>query len=119
MGYAAHGSPSFHGASSSLALEEALVLVTLLSRTTSRSNVPGVLRAYDEVCRPRADFVARASTEIDGLMTGGAPGVGLDPSLLAKALDQKWDVIESLDIKAYCIAALAGMDRHSPLPRQW
>ncbi|WP_234038590.1 NAD(P)/FAD-dependent oxidoreductase, partial [Erythrobacter sp. YJ-T3-07] len=72
---AAHGMLSSHETLSGLALEEALILVTLLGRVTSRFDVSSALRAYDEVCRPRAELVMRASCDIVLLMTGRAPGV--------------------------------------------
>lgn len=119
IGETAHGTSSFNDSSSSLAMEEALVLVALLSRTTSRSSVPAALRAYDEICRPRAEIVSRAAADVTLLATGQAPGVGLDPNLLARNLEQKLNIIESLDITAHCLAALTAMDHHCQLARGW
>ncbi|KAK6081498.1 mannitol 1-phosphate dehydrogenase [Seiridium cupressi] len=116
---AAHGMFSFHGASLSLALEEVLILLNLLGRSTSRSAVPSALRAYDEMCRPRAELFIRANADIGLLMAGRAPGIGLDPVLLAKTLKQKWNVVNSLDINAYCMAAIAAMDGSQPIHMQW
>ncbi|ETS77718.1 hypothetical protein PFICI_09780 [Pestalotiopsis fici W106-1] len=112
---AAHGSSSSASlyCPSNTALEEALILSTLLGRTTSRAHVAAALRAYDEVCRPRAELVMRTSADIGMLLSGCGPGVGLDPGRLAEALEQAFGMIEGLDIKAYCIMAIEIMDRLS------
>ncbi|KAI0130540.1 hypothetical protein BJ170DRAFT_594049 [Xylariales sp. AK1849] len=111
VGDAAHGLLSYQGAASSVAMEEALILSTLLGRTTSTSDVAAALRAFDQVCRPRAERVVRASFDVGLLMTGRAPGIGLDPTLLAKTLQQKWDCIENFDINAYRTEAISSMDQ--------
>ncbi|KAH6645988.1 hypothetical protein BKA67DRAFT_663862 [Truncatella angustata] len=119
MGDAAHGMLSSHEALSGLAFEEVLILVTLLGRTTSRSSISSALRAYDEVCRPRAETVISAAHDISLLMTGRAPGIGLNPVPLAEALRQKWGSIENLNLNAHCMAALGAMNRNSPPMEQW
>jgi salicylate hydroxylase len=121
---AAHGSSSSSSSSLAngpavLALEEALVLSTLLGRATSRADVPAALRAYDEVCRPRAELVMRASADAALLLTGRGPGVGLDPARLAAALEAALGVVENLDIKAYCLVAIEIMDRLSHARHHW
>lgn len=116
---AAHGMFSFHGAASSVVMEEALILTTLLGKATSKFDVSAALKAYDEVCRPRAELVIRATSDISLLMTGRAPGIGLDPVLIAKTLEQKWDIIENFDINAHCMAAIRAMDRNLSVGRQW
>ncbi|KAK6222017.1 hypothetical protein LQW54_001240 [Pestalotiopsis sp. IQ-011] len=104
---------------SSTAMEEALILTTLLGRTTSRADILAALRAYDELCRPRAELVMRAAADSATLLTGRGPGVGLDPDLLGKALEQSYSTIENLDIEAYCMMAIESMDRWSHASYRW
>ncbi|KAI1864019.1 uncharacterized protein JN550_009039 [Neoarthrinium moseri] len=119
VGDAAHGGLSLQGSACDIAVEEALVLSTLLGRAQSKSAVPTALRAFDEVCRPRAELVIRASFDINLLLTGRAPGIGLDPVLLANTLRQKWDMIENIDINAHCLKAMNSMDHQIVMGRGW
>lgn len=61
----------------------------------------------------------RAATDIGTLLTGRGPGVGLDPGLLGKVLEQSYNTIENLDVKAYCMMAIESMDRWSHASYRW
>ncbi|KAI0172931.1 FAD/NAD(P)-binding domain-containing protein [Hypoxylon sp. FL1284] len=111
MGDSAQSMLPFQGASTCIAIEEALVLSTLLGRLPARSAIPAALQAYDRVCRPRAELATRSSAETGFLMTGRAPGVGLDADMLQLRIHHKWDFLLDLDIDAHCATAVAVMDR--------
>ncbi|KAK7750150.1 hypothetical protein SLS62_007899 [Diatrype stigma] len=83
-------SPSTASTTTTLAIEEALVLSTLLGAAGPRSDsttnaIPAALRAFEAVCRPRARRAARLACETTALLAGCAPGVGLDAGKLAGA----------------------------------
>ncbi|KAI1505963.1 hypothetical protein F5X99DRAFT_427854 [Biscogniauxia marginata] len=111
IGDAAHSMHLFPGASVVLGLEEALVLSTLLGRIPSRETIPAALKAFDHVCRPRAEQAMQHSSECGLLLTGKAPGIGLDADLLAQHLKGKWDFLVNVDIEALQSAAVNTMDQ--------
>lgn len=111
IGDSAHAMLGFQGGGVTIAIEEALVLSTLMSRVGSHSDIPFALRAYDLICRPRAEHAARASQETGLLCSGGMPGVGLDGRLLAEQLGAKWDFLHDVDIEAHRSRAVQAMEQ--------
>ncbi|KAI1391791.1 FAD/NAD(P)-binding domain-containing protein [Hypoxylon trugodes] len=93
IGDSAHSMLPFQDASVSIALEEALILSTLLGRLPSKEAIPAALQAYDHVCRPRAEQAAESSAETGFLVTGRATGVGLDANLLQQHLWHKYEFL--------------------------
>ncbi|KAL7621675.1 hypothetical protein AAE478_009002 [Parahypoxylon ruwenzoriense] len=110
MGDSAHSMPPFQGADVGIAIEEALVLSALLGRLPSKAAIPAALRAYDQACRPRAERAARTSYETGLLVTGRAPGVGLDAERLQRGLRRKWEFMLDVDGEALRDAAVGVMD---------
>lgn len=111
IGDAAHGLLPYQAASSSATMEQVLILSTLLGRITSRSDIAPALQAFDEICRPRAQEIEQASLGVELLFTGRAPGVGLEPQLLARSLKQKWDCIQDFDVEGTRHEAIDAMER--------
>ncbi|KAI1765793.1 FAD/NAD(P)-binding domain-containing protein [Hypoxylon sp. FL1150] len=111
IGDSAHSMLPFQGASVSIAIEEALILSSLLGRLPSKAAIPAALQAYDQVCRPRADLAAKSSAKTGFLVTGRGPGVGLDADLLQHQLRHKWDFLLEIDIDARRAAANVIMDQ--------
>ncbi|XXH02230.1 hypothetical protein Hte_008598 [Hypoxylon texense] len=111
VGDSAHSMLAFQGASVCIAIEEALVLSTLLGRLPSKAAIPAALQAYDQVCRPRAELAAQSSAETGFLVTGRGPGVGLDAGLLQGQLLHKWDYLLDVDIDAQRATASMIMDQ--------
>ncbi|KAI6089208.1 FAD/NAD(P)-binding domain-containing protein [Hypoxylon rubiginosum] len=111
IGDSAHSMLPFQGASVSIAIEEALILSSLLGRLPSKAAIPAALQAYDQVCRPRAELATRSSAETGFLVTGRGPSVGLDADLLQHQLRHKWDFLLEVDIDAYRAAANVVMDQ--------
>ncbi|KAH9897122.1 FAD/NAD(P)-binding domain-containing protein [Xylariomycetidae sp. FL2044] len=106
VGDSAHAMLPFHGVSTTIEVEEALILSTLLGRLSTRSAVPAALQAFDRVCRPRAELVVRASQQCGMLLTGSAPGVGVDANLITERLGALCDGIASVDVNAQRQAAV-------------
>ncbi|KAI1452316.1 FAD/NAD(P)-binding domain-containing protein [Annulohypoxylon moriforme] len=111
VGDTAHSMPPFQGASVGIAIEEALILTTLLSRLPSKAAIPAALQAYDQVCRPRAEHAARSSTETGFLVTGRAPGIGLDADLLQQHMGNKFDFMLDGDSDTHRATASLIMDQ--------
>ncbi|KAI1372481.1 FAD/NAD(P)-binding domain-containing protein [Hypoxylon crocopeplum] len=111
IGDSAHSMLPFQGASVAIAIEEALVLSTLLGRLPSKTAIPAALQAFDRACRPRAEQAARSSAETGLLVTGRAPGVGLDADLLQQHLRRNWEFLLDVDVDAIRATANAIMDQ--------
>ncbi|KAI0010784.1 FAD/NAD(P)-binding domain-containing protein [Xylariaceae sp. FL0662B] len=111
IGDSAQSMLPFQDASTTIAIEQAFILSTLLGRLSSKAAIPAALQAFDQVCRPRAEHAARSSFEAGYLMTGQVPGVGLDATLLQRALQHKWGFLRDFDIEARRAAAIDFMDR--------
>ncbi|KAK8023925.1 salicylate hydroxylase [Apiospora rasikravindrae] len=98
LGGAAHAASPYHGASGGLTLEQAMVLATLLGHSASsgvgirgftksghsvEASLPYyALKAYDAVCRPRADQVVQAASDVANTLLGrggGGQSRDLDP----------------------------------------
>ncbi|KAI2619822.1 FAD/NAD(P)-binding domain-containing protein [Hypomontagnella submonticulosa] len=111
IGDSAHSMLPFQGASVCIAIEEALILSTLLGRLPSKAAIPAALQAFDQICRPRAEQAARSSTDTGFLVTGRAPGIGLDADLIQQQLRHKYDFLLNVDIDAQRAAANILMDQ--------
>ncbi|KAI2470689.1 FAD/NAD(P)-binding domain-containing protein [Annulohypoxylon bovei var. microspora] len=111
IGDSAQSMPPFQGASIGIAIEEALILTTLLGRLPSKAAIPAALQAYDQVCRPRAERAARSSAETGLLVTGRAPGVGLNADLLQQHMMHKFDFLLDVDNDTHTATANMIMDQ--------
>ena len=92
------------------------MLSTLLGRATAGSpsgQVEAALRAFDAVCRPRAELVARSGFETSALLAGSAPGVGLaNPAALAAGLERtECAILHRFEVQAHLAAAVGTMDQ--------
>ena len=59
MGDAAHASTPWQGQGASQAVEDALVLETLLGKVKDAKHIPNALAAYDQVRRPRTQRIGK------------------------------------------------------------
>ncbi|OTB09868.1 hypothetical protein K445DRAFT_17229 [Daldinia sp. EC12] len=119
IGDSAHSMLPFQDASISVSIEEALILSTLLGRLPSKAAIPAALRAFDQVCRPRAEQAARLSAETGLLITGRAPGIGLNADLLQQNLNHKFDFLLNVDIETNQATAVMIMDQLLGIGASW
>ncbi|KAI1658595.1 FAD/NAD(P)-binding domain-containing protein [Daldinia decipiens] len=119
IGDSAHSMLPFQGASISLSIEEALLLSTLLGRLSSKAAIPAALRAFDQLCRPRAEQATRLSAETGLLIAGRAPGIGLNADLLQHHLRHKFEFLLNVDIEAHRTAAVSIMDQLLGVGAAW
>ncbi|OTA96764.1 hypothetical protein M434DRAFT_392468 [Hypoxylon sp. CO27-5] len=119
IGDSAHSMLPFQGANVSIAIEEALILSTLLGRLPSKAAIPAALQAYDRVCRPRAEQAARSSAESGLLVTGRAPRVGLDADLIQHQILHKFEFLLDVNINELQAAANMIMDQLLQTETAW
>ncbi|KAI1322162.1 FAD/NAD(P)-binding domain-containing protein [Xylariaceae sp. FL0255] len=91
MGDAAFSSVSMQGGNMTIQLEQAVILTTLLGRVGSRADIPAALKAYDQVCRPRAEASAKYSARGSVIITGRDPEVGHDLRRVGTTFQRHWE----------------------------
>ncbi|CAJ2503420.1 Uu.00g108140.m01.CDS01 [Anthostomella pinea] len=111
IGDSAYAMMVHQGAGAIIALEEALVLSTLLGRASSREAIPAALQAFDRTCRPRAEHAAQYSAHLGLVFTGRHPSVGPDAGLIAQELQRRWVFLAQTDVEAQRAAAVGLMDQ--------
>lgn len=109
MGDAAHAMTPWQGSGAGQAIEDAMILQTLLREVREPGQLDAAFRAYDEVRRPRTQRVVASSKVSGGIMCGRGDGIGLDVEKLREALPVRWKFIHELDMKEHNKAALAAM----------
>ena len=111
IGDAAHAMLPFLGAGAGQGLEDALVLVKLLSHPkTNLDNLEEVLETYDSVCRPRANMILERSTSM-GLVFSCLGPRGATKEGIKKDLEEKWDDIWRHDVLKDVDASVASLEK--------
>ena len=82
MGDAAHASTPYQGAGAGQAIEDALILETVLGKITHPAQLSNALKAFDAVRRPRSQKCVRTSMEAGEI-------IGMKPSLVGNPPDLK------------------------------
>ncbi|KAK4692408.1 salicylate hydroxylase, partial [Lecanoromycetidae sp. Uapishka_2] len=101
LGDAAHATTPFQGQGAGQAIEDALVLSTLLSKINNpASEIPNAFTAYDQVRRPRSQRVVKTSREAGDLYGMKAPNVGDDLGKMAEAMATRMHWIWQRDMSA-------------------
>lgn len=107
MGDAAHAMTPWQGAGAGAALEDAMILDTLLQAIRDPHQIGNAFEAYDQVRRPRTQNLVDSSRITGRIFCGRGPGIGLDPEQLQESLSSRWDWIFALDMKKHKEEALA------------
>lgn len=110
MGDAAHATTPFQGQGAAQAIEDALVLETLLGRTKKAELLPNVFAAFDQVRRPRSQRIIVTSREAAQLMGMKQEGVGDDLKKMKAKLDTRMHWIWDRDMVAQNNAAIKLME---------
>lgn len=106
VGDAAHAMTPYHGAGAGQAIEDVMILETLLGEVKKPSQLDAAVKAYDEVRRPRAQLVVQSSNSTGRIMCGQGPDVGLDVDKLRAALGSRWDFLHEFNQKEHKKRAL-------------
>ncbi|KID82874.1 salicylate hydroxylase [Metarhizium guizhouense ARSEF 977] len=112
MGDAAHATTPWQGYGLGLAIEDAVILSTLLTETSSCRGINTAFKAYDAVRRPRCQMLIDSSRGTGRILCGQDGYAGLEPGRLNEVLASRWDFIHGLDIEAHkqdALDALKGL----------
>lgn len=109
MGDAAHAMTPWQGSGAGQAIEDAMILETLLATVQRPAQLEAAFEAYDKVRRPRTQQIVASSSVTGRIMSGMDTKVGLDPDKLREALEPRWGFILDFDIKKHKEEALAAL----------
>ncbi|GAW23847.1 hypothetical protein ANO14919_134240 [Xylariales sp. No.14919] len=109
VGDAAHAMTPWQGAGAGQAIEDAMIMGTLLSQVFSADDIPKAFRAFDAVRKPRCQRIIDSSRETGQIMCGQHPEVSLDAREMKEALKAKWGFILGLDMAQHQEDALEMM----------
>lgn len=99
VGDAAESFAPARGAGAGQAVEDALLLSTVLNEVKTKADIPKALAAYDQVRRPRRHEVATQSDEA-GLLLCGRSDAGVDKAKLKKKFENWNAFIYDYDLEA-------------------
>lgn len=99
MGDAAHATTPYQGQGAGQAIEDALVLTTLLAKVETAGQIPNAFTAFDQVRRLRTQRVVKTSREAGQLSAMKQEGVGADLEKMREKLSTRmhwiwqWDLV--------------------------
>ena len=106
LGDAAHATTPFQGQGAGQAIEDALVLGTLLSKVGDKAQIANAFFAYDQVRRPRSQKIIGTSRDAGDLYRMVKEGVGSDVEKMKEELDVRMRWIWGRDQKKQCAEAV-------------
>ena len=107
MGDAAHATTPFQGQGAGQAIEDALVLETLLGRVQDAKHIPNAFAAYDQVRKARSQRVVTTSREAGLLFAMKAKGVGDDLEKIKEKTETRTNWIWNRDMEKQNAEAIA------------
>lgn len=107
MGDAAHASTPFQGQGAGQALEDALVLETVLGRVHDPKHIPNAFAAFDQVRKARSQRVVKTSRDSGALIGMFAEGVGSDLQKFKENIVTRMNWIWNRDLEKQNGEALA------------
>ena len=100
MGDAAHATTPFQGQGAAQAIEDALVLETLLGHCKTAKHIPSALAAYNQVRLPRTQQMVSTSRESGQLLGMKLPGVGSDTRKMKSKFETRMHWLWNRDLIA-------------------
>ena len=100
MGDAAHASTPFQGQGAGQAIEDALVLVTLLGKVETPKQLPNAFAAYDQIRRPRSQKIVTTSRDSGRLTAMREEGIGDDIKKIGEKMSTRMHWIWNRDLAA-------------------
>jgi salicylate hydroxylase len=97
MGDAAHSMTPWQGAGAGQAIEDAMILETLLNEIKNPDELDAVFRAYDKVRRPRTQRIVHSSYGTGVIMCGRGGEIDLDIDKIREAMPRRWAFIFGQD----------------------
>ena len=89
MGDAAHATTPYQGQGAGQAIEDSLVLATVLSKVKNPSEIPNAFAAFDQVRRPRSQKITVTSREMGYLAAMMKEDTGDDIDKMGKQLSAR------------------------------
>ena len=89
LGDAAHATTPFQGQGAGQAIEDALVIKTVLSKVQNLKQIPNALMAYNQTRRPRGQRIVETSREYGKLLGMQSEGVGEDLEKMRENLETR------------------------------
>ncbi|XXH03067.1 hypothetical protein Hte_009457 [Hypoxylon texense] len=106
MGDAAHAMTPWQGAGAGQAIEDAVILGTVLGAISRPEEIDAAFKAFDAIRRPRCQRIIDSSRGTGEIFCGRNPDVGLDLQKLRDALSVRWGFIHDIDLSAHKQEAL-------------
>ena len=107
MGDAAHATTPFQGQGAGQAIEDALVLETLLGRVQDPKHIPNAFAAFDQVRKARSQRVVTTSREAGLLFGMRAKGVGDNLEKIKEKVETRMNWIWNRDMEKQNAEAIA------------
>ena len=98
IGDAAHATTPYQGQGAGQAIEDALVLETLLSKVGKTEELPNAFAAYDQARRPRSQKTVSTSRENGDLIGMKQKGVGSDLKKMKEKFDTRMHWLWNRDL---------------------
>ncbi|KAI0802812.1 salicylate hydroxylase [Xylaria sp. FL0064] len=98
IGDAAHASTPWQGAGAGQALEDCVILATLLGETKELKDITKAFQVFDSVRAPRCKQIIQSSREVGNILC--SPGNYETLEDWRKALERKWDDLYDFDLEA-------------------
>ncbi|KAJ4391058.1 hypothetical protein N0V93_004672 [Gnomoniopsis smithogilvyi] len=111
IGDSAHATTPWQASGGAMSIEDALILSTLLGKTTAVADAIVALRVYDKIRRPRTQKVIESSRGTGFMMTGRGEDTGLQAHLLEEKLCPRWDFIHNLDMEKHQSEAIEMLEQ--------
>ena len=111
LGDAAHATTPHQGAGAGQAIEDALVLSTLLGQVKSLADIEDAFKAYDAVRRPRSQRVVTTSREASQLYELEHESIGFDLDKARTELEVRCKWIWDEDLSAQVKTAQDAMSK--------
>ncbi|KAF2692089.1 salicylate hydroxylase [Lentithecium fluviatile CBS 122367] len=97
MGDAAHSMTPWQGSGAGQAIEDAMVLETLLGETKDPTGLAAAFKAYDQVRRPRTQKIVHSSYGTGLITCGRGEGISLDINKIRESMPGRWAFIYEQD----------------------
>ncbi|KAJ5279594.1 salicylate hydroxylase [Penicillium angulare] len=97
MGDAAHATTPWQSSGAGMSLEDALILSTLLGLAKTRTEAQSALKVYDQVRRPRTQYIVDSSRVTGRILSGLGEETGLDIEKLKAKTLPRWPYIVDFD----------------------
>ena len=106
IGDAAHSMTPWQGAGAGQAIEDVMILETLLGHITTSAQIDVAFQVYDQVRRQRTQRIVRSSAETGSIMCGRSDA-GLDVDKIRAKMGERWGFIYGQNQATYRKEALA------------